>query len=63
MANQSGRTEHGSDEGELAQFDADVEEEQRERDGVLRETDFTQDACRTQPVQQAEDEPDDPRGA
>ena len=63
MANQSGRTEHGSDEGELAQFDADVEEEQRERNRVLRQADFAQRACKAEPVQQAECECDHPRRA
>ena len=56
----SRRGQHDSDEAELTEFDADVEEEQRERDGVLRETDFAQRAGEAESVQQAEYEGNDP---
>ncbi len=41
--------QHPNDKGELAEFDADVEHEQRHRDGVLRQTHLSQRAVSVRP--------------
>src|SRR5262249_9111901 len=52
--------QHGGHEGELAELDADVEGEERERKIVLGETDLAESAREAESVEQAEDEGHEP---
>ena len=52
--------EHGSDEEQLADLDADVKEQQRDRDRCLRQTDLRQRSSEAEAMQQAEGEGDNP---
>ncbi len=53
--------EHGRDEQELAELDSDIEEQERERHGLLGHADLAQRTGEAEPVQQTERERDDPR--
>ena len=53
--------DHDGDEGKVSELDADVEQQQRERDVPLRQPDLAQAAREAQPVQQTEAERDEPR--
>jgi hypothetical protein len=57
-----GDEEHGADEGELAQLDADVEGEERQRDLRRGQADFGQGSGKAQAVQQTETGGDRPGG-
>ena len=50
----------GNYEDQLTQLDADVEHQQRDRNRVLRQSDFGQRTCEAEAVEQAETERDDP---
>ena len=51
---------HGRHEGELPELDAKVEEQQRQRDRVLRQPDLRERAGEAEAVQQTEGEGHDP---
>ena len=53
--------EHVGDEQQLADLDADVEEQQRERDVPFGQADLAQRAGKAEAVQEAERERDEPR--
>ena len=53
--------QHRRDEGELAGFDAEVEEQERKRGGVFGDADLAQGAGEAEAVQQAEGEGGEPR--
>jgi hypothetical protein len=55
------RGHYRCDEAELSELDADIGEEQRERNGILREADFVEHAGETKAMQQSERERHDPR--
>src|SRR4051812_22721480 len=55
--------QHGRDEQQLANLDADIEEQQRNRDRRLRQADFRERTGETQSVHQPERERDGPRPA
>ena len=57
------RDDDNGNEGKLADFDADVEKEQCQRNGLCRQSNFIQRAGEAQAVQQTERESDHPRGA
>src|SRR5262245_45689895 len=59
-ASRSQRGEHGRDERQLADLDADVEEGEGEWNGARRQTDVAERARESEAVQQAEVERDEP---
>ena len=55
--------QHSADKCELTHFDADIEEEERGRNVLLRQSSFEQCAREPETVQQTKDERDEPGSA
>ena len=60
-AEQLARRHHRGDEDELPDLDAEIEEQQRGRDRVMRQSDFGERSGKAEAVQEAEAEGDEPR--
>src|SRR5215469_8137084 len=53
--------QHHGDEGQLTEFHADIEGEQRQRDLAMRQADLCQRSGKSEPMEQPETEGDQPR--